>query len=258
MNRLVGHHEALADFSLGTGAHLRGSVLDFADDEASSVPVGQERDRGRKKRRKKRKMGKMLVGQNSKTDSYKWWTARSLLINLLVRAALVHGEVRFDLEVDATSLKIHNKHVWKPTEATIRDIEIQRGEVLVYLPLVVRPRLQRHWARQIFGNLKRRRRTFTAEHKSYFHLRFKEFISEFRRVHCEPFLSKHPVCGFKYSWESHFVYLRTTRCFILLRVLWADCVMDLVFWLKPNKTTYYIEGEDVPNPAVPSIWFNLW
>lgn len=42
MNRLVGHHEALADFSLGTSAHLRGGVLDFADDKASSVPVEEE------------------------------------------------------------------------------------------------------------------------------------------------------------------------------------------------------------------------
>lgn len=208
MNGLVGHHEALADFSLGTGAHLRGSVLDFADDKASSVPVGQERDRGRKKRRTKRKMEKMLVGQNSKTDSYKWWTARSLLFNLLIGVALVHGEVSLDLEVDTTSLKIHNKHVWKSTEATITCIHnecIQRGEALVYLPLVVRSRLQRHWARQIFGNLKRRRRTFTAEHKSYFHLRFKEFISELRRVYYEPFSKQTPRLWLQ-------IFMRITFC----------------------------------------------
>lgn len=39
MNRLVGHHEAFADFSLGPWAHLRGSVLDFTNDEASGIPV---------------------------------------------------------------------------------------------------------------------------------------------------------------------------------------------------------------------------
>lgn len=40
MNRLVGHHEAFADVSLGSGTDLSGGVLDFTDDKASSVPVG--------------------------------------------------------------------------------------------------------------------------------------------------------------------------------------------------------------------------
>lgn len=39
MNRLVGHHEAFAEFSLGPLAHLRGGVLDFTNDKASSIPV---------------------------------------------------------------------------------------------------------------------------------------------------------------------------------------------------------------------------
>lgn len=38
MNRFVRHHEALAEFSLGSGSDLRGGILDFTDDEASSVP----------------------------------------------------------------------------------------------------------------------------------------------------------------------------------------------------------------------------
>lgn len=51
MNRLVGHHEAFADISLGPVAHLRGGVLDFANDKASSVPVW-----GRMGQRKEEKM----------------------------------------------------------------------------------------------------------------------------------------------------------------------------------------------------------
>lgn len=41
MNGLVGHHEAFAEISLGPGAHHRGGVLDFTNDKASCVPVGQ-------------------------------------------------------------------------------------------------------------------------------------------------------------------------------------------------------------------------
>lgn len=37
MNRLVRHHEALADFSLGPIAHLFGSILDLTNDKASGV-----------------------------------------------------------------------------------------------------------------------------------------------------------------------------------------------------------------------------
>lgn len=50
MNGLVGHHEAFAEIGLGSSAHLRGGVLDFTNDKASSVPVGAEWDRGRRKR----------------------------------------------------------------------------------------------------------------------------------------------------------------------------------------------------------------
>lgn len=38
VNGLVGHHEALADISLGPGAHLGRGVLDFTNDKASGVP----------------------------------------------------------------------------------------------------------------------------------------------------------------------------------------------------------------------------
>lgn len=55
MNRLVGHHEAFAEISLGPGSHLRGGVLDFTNDKASSVPVGAEWDRGGRKRWMKKK-----------------------------------------------------------------------------------------------------------------------------------------------------------------------------------------------------------
>lgn len=56
MNRLVRHHEAFADFSLGPGAHLRGGVLDFTNDKASSVPVRQNETekRGRDEWRKRK------------------------------------------------------------------------------------------------------------------------------------------------------------------------------------------------------------
>lgn len=46
MNRLVGHHEALADLRLGPGAHLSGGELDFTNDKAGSVPVGQNGTEG--------------------------------------------------------------------------------------------------------------------------------------------------------------------------------------------------------------------
>lgn len=50
MNGLVGHQEVFADFRLGPGSDLRGGVLDFADDKASSVPAGAEVEEGRRKR----------------------------------------------------------------------------------------------------------------------------------------------------------------------------------------------------------------
>lgn len=43
MDRLVGHHEAFAKLGLGPGAHLTRGVLDFTNDEASSVPVEQNK-----------------------------------------------------------------------------------------------------------------------------------------------------------------------------------------------------------------------
>lgn len=46
MNRLVRHHEAFAEFSFGPGAHLGGSILDFSNDKASSVPAGQNGTEG--------------------------------------------------------------------------------------------------------------------------------------------------------------------------------------------------------------------
>lgn len=45
VNGLVRHHEAFAEISLGPGAHLRGGVLDFTNDEASSIPVRQIKER---------------------------------------------------------------------------------------------------------------------------------------------------------------------------------------------------------------------
>lgn len=99
MNRLVGHHEVFAEFSLGAGAHLRGGVLDFTNDKASSVPAGQEEDRGMKETwMEKRRC------QDSEANSLKMKTY-SLLFNLLVRVVLIVGKVSFDLKVDTTSLK---------------------------------------------------------------------------------------------------------------------------------------------------------
>lgn len=45
MNGLVGHHEAFADVSLGSAAHLTGGILNFTNNEASSVPAEWDRDR---------------------------------------------------------------------------------------------------------------------------------------------------------------------------------------------------------------------
>lgn len=36
---LIGHHEVFADISLGSSSHLRGGILDFANNKASSVPA---------------------------------------------------------------------------------------------------------------------------------------------------------------------------------------------------------------------------
>lgn len=44
MNGLVGHHEAFADFSFRPSANLRRGILDFTNDKAGSVPVGQEKE----------------------------------------------------------------------------------------------------------------------------------------------------------------------------------------------------------------------
>lgn len=43
VDRLVGHHEVFAKISLGPGAHLTRGVLDFTNDEASGVPVEQNK-----------------------------------------------------------------------------------------------------------------------------------------------------------------------------------------------------------------------
>lgn len=56
MNRLVRHHEAFADISLGPGAHLRRGVLDFTNDETGGVPVRAKEREGRRDEVRKNEM----------------------------------------------------------------------------------------------------------------------------------------------------------------------------------------------------------
>lgn len=94
MDRLVRHHEALAEVGLGPGANLARGVLDFTDDEASGVPTSR--------------------GMNLKSDHREQKTrsshsaATSLLLNLLIGVALVQGQVGFDLKVHTARLE-HNR-----------------------------------------------------------------------------------------------------------------------------------------------------
>ena len=61
IDRLVGHHEAFADLGFGPVAHLSGSILDFTNDEASSVPV---RKSGAQRGRREDRVENMLEKQH--------------------------------------------------------------------------------------------------------------------------------------------------------------------------------------------------
>lgn len=91
---LVGHHEVLADVSLGSCAHLSGGILDFANDKASRVPA--ENVQG-----EVRRGGQGGEGRDE----------RSLLRNLHIGVAFFHSEVRFDLKIHSARLKRKHQHL---------------------------------------------------------------------------------------------------------------------------------------------------
>lgn len=94
VDRLVGHHEAFAKIGLGPGAHLTRGVLDFTNDEASSVPVRQNKAKVRRG-----------DDDGEKTREPFKNKASSLLLNLLIRVTLFHGQESFDLKVHPTRLE---------------------------------------------------------------------------------------------------------------------------------------------------------